>query len=67
VRGIVAEARGHLNPGGALVCEIGQGRARFEAEFPELNVVWLDTAESEGEVFFASAEALPGGGRRRGK
>ena len=64
VRRIVAEARAHLNPGGALVCEIGQGREAFEAAFPELEVVWLDTAESEGEVFFARAEALPGAARR---
>jgi ribosomal protein L3 glutamine methyltransferase len=59
VRRIVATARGHLRTGGALICEIGQGRAAFEASFPELGVVWLDTSESEGEVFFAAAEALP--------
>ncbi len=59
VRRIVREARGYLQPGGALVCEIGQGRAAFEASFPDLDVVWLDTRESEGEVFFAAAEALP--------
>ena len=56
---IVGEARGRLTPGGALICEIGQGRAAFEASFPQLDVVWLDTRESEGEVFFAVAEALP--------
>jgi len=67
VRRIVREARAHLNPGGALVCEIGQGRERFLREFPESNVVWLDTAESEGEVFFAVAEDLPAPPRRRPK
>mgnify|MGYP002775573384 CR=1 FL=1 len=67
VRRIVREARAHLNPGGALVCEIGQGRPAFEAEFPDLSVVWLDTATSEGEVFFARAEDLPTAARRRGK
>ncbi len=65
VRRIVREARGRLTPEGALICEIGQGRERFEAEFPELNVVWLDTRESEGEVFYASARDLPAP-RRRG-
>ena len=59
VRRIVAEARAHLNPEGALVCEIGDGRERFEAAFPGLDVIWLDTAESEGEVFFARSEDLP--------
>ena len=67
VRRIVAQARAHLKPGGALVCEIGQGRERFLSEFPELNVVWLDTAESEGEVFYAAAEDLPAPPRRRAK
>ena len=65
VRRIVREARAHLTPGGALVCELGEGRELFEAEFPDLDVMWLDTAESEGEVFFARAEALPAA-RRRG-
>lgn len=59
VRRIVRQARAYLQPAGALVCEIGQGRARFEAEFPDLNVVWLNTEESEGEVFFARAQDLP--------
>jgi ribosomal protein L3 glutamine methyltransferase len=59
VRRIVRQARAHLKPGGALVCEIGQARPAFEAAFPELNAVWLDTAESEGEVFFAAAADLP--------
>jgi ribosomal protein L3 glutamine methyltransferase len=65
VRRIVREARGHLNPGGALVCELGEGRELFEAAFPDLDALWLDTAESEGEVFLARAEALPAA-RRRG-
>jgi ribosomal protein L3 glutamine methyltransferase len=59
VRRIVAQARAHLKPGGALVCELGQGRALFQAAFPDVEALWLDTAESEGEVFFARAEALP--------
>ena len=64
VRRIVAEARAHLNPGGMLICEIGQGRPAFERAFPDMDVVWLDTQESEAEVFFATVEALPK--RRRG-
>ncbi len=65
VRTIVRQARAHLTPGGALVCEIGQARAAFEAEFPDLNVTWLDTEESEGEVFFAAAADLPSPSRPR--
>jgi ribosomal protein L3 glutamine methyltransferase len=65
VRRIVSEARAHLNPGGGLLCEIGQARPAFEAWFPNFEVLWLDTEESEGEVFFAGAENLPGAPRGR--
>lgn len=51
VRRILREAPAHLNPGGALLCEIGTGRDIIDAEFPQLNLFWLNTAESEGEVF----------------
>jgi ribosomal protein L3 glutamine methyltransferase len=50
-RRILNEAPKHLNKGGALICEIGTGRAIIEAEFPTLELTWLDTEESQGEVF----------------
>ena len=59
VRRIVREAGDHLNDGGSLVCEIGRGRSLLEEEWPDLELVWLDTRESDGEVFFARAEDLP--------
>ena len=58
VRRILSEAAGHLNPGGGLLCEIGAGREIIEAEYPDLPFLWLDTEESEGEVFWLPAEAL---------
>ncbi len=58
VRKIIAQAPKHLTPHGALLCEIGAGRATFEAEFPDLPVLWLDTDASEGEVFWLKAEEL---------
>ncbi|MBN9348575.1 MAG: 50S ribosomal protein L3 N(5)-glutamine methyltransferase [Devosia sp.] len=57
VRRILREAGAHLNPDGGLLCEIGTGRDILEAEF-DLPFTWLDTEESEGEVFWLSAEAL---------
>ncbi len=51
VRRILIEAPQHLRPGGNLICEIGLGRNIIEEEFADANLVWLDTAESEGEVF----------------
>jgi ribosomal protein L3 glutamine methyltransferase len=64
VRRILAEAGEHLTPEGALICEIGQGRARLEAEFSHLPLIWLDTEESQGEVFFVRAADLAAPRRR---
>ena len=58
VRGILAEAGEHLTAGGSLVVEVGTGRQILEAEFPKLPFLWLDSAESEGEVFQLPASAL---------
>ena len=53
MRRILAEAGAHLTEEGALVCEVGRARARLEADYPDLPLLWLDTEESEaeGEVF----------------
>ena len=58
VRRILGEARGHLSDGGGLLCEIGRCRPALEAGFPDTNFLWLDTAESSGEVFWLPAAAL---------
>ena len=58
VRRILAGAADHLNPGGGLLCEIGTGRERLVDEFPQLDFLWLDTEESEGEVFWITREQL---------
>jgi ribosomal protein L3 glutamine methyltransferase len=50
-RRIISEAPKHLKQGGLLICEIGTGRHIIEAEFPELELIWLDTELSKGEVF----------------
>lgn len=59
VRRILKEARQHLTPDGALIVEIGTGRELLEAEYPDLPFLWLDTENSEGEVFALPASALP--------
>ena len=58
VRRILAGAGAHLAPGGGLLCEIGEDRDILEGEYPDLPFLWLDTAESAGEVFYLPAEAL---------
>ena len=58
VRRIIAAAPAHLSPQGGLLCEIGRGRERLENASPNLPLLWLDTEESEGEVFWIAAADL---------
>jgi ribosomal protein L3 glutamine methyltransferase len=58
VRRILKEARPHLTSRGGLLCEIGRGREQLEAAFPQLPLLWLDTDDSEGEVFWVGAADL---------
>ncbi len=58
VRRILDEAGKHLTPGGGLLCEIGRGRDNLEAAYPQLPLLWLDTEDSEGEVFWIAASDL---------
>jgi ribosomal protein L3 glutamine methyltransferase len=58
VRRILNEAPAYLTPQGGLLCEIGRGRKPLEAAFPHLPLLWLDTEESEGEVFWISVADL---------
>jgi ribosomal protein L3 glutamine methyltransferase len=58
VRRILDEAGKHLTPQGGLLCEIGRGRELLEAAYPQLPLLWLDTEDSEGEVFWISAADL---------
>jgi ribosomal protein L3 glutamine methyltransferase len=54
VRRILAEAPRHLRRGGGLLCEIGRGRPPLERAYPKQPFVWLNTEQSEGEVFWLS-------------
>ena len=58
VRRILNEAAAHLTPQGGLLCEIGRGREALEAAFPQLPLLWLDTEDSEGEVFWIATADL---------
>ncbi|MBS7541725.1 50S ribosomal protein L3 N(5)-glutamine methyltransferase [Ancylobacter oerskovii] len=55
VRRILEEAPKHLARDGGLICEIGTDREILEAEYPHLPFLWLDTEDSEGEVFWLAA------------
>jgi ribosomal protein L3 glutamine methyltransferase len=67
VRRILDEAADHLTADGRLVCEIGSGQDRLVRDYPDLPFVWLDTAESSGEVFLLRASDLSPAQRRRKK
>jgi len=58
VRRILGEAGAHLTAQGGLLCEIGRCRPALEAAFPRLPLLWLDTEDSEGEVFWIAASDL---------
>jgi ribosomal protein L3 glutamine methyltransferase len=58
VRRILRESGAHLTRNGVLICEIGTGRDIIEDEFPTLPFTWIDTEESEGEVFALRARDL---------
>ncbi|SFI82955.1 50S ribosomal protein L3 N(5)-glutamine methyltransferase [Bradyrhizobium sp. Gha] len=58
IRRILRDAPDHLTPDGGLLCEIGRGRERVDEAFPELPLLWLDTEDSEGEVFWIAAADL---------
>jgi ribosomal protein L3 glutamine methyltransferase len=55
VRRILKAAPKHLKPGGGILCEVGAGRKALE-KTTKLPFLWLDTAASEGEVFWLGRE-----------
>jgi ribosomal protein L3 glutamine methyltransferase len=58
VRTIIEQAPAHLSEEGWLVIEIGHERAFFEAAFPELEPIWLDTAEASDQILLLSRGQL---------
>jgi ribosomal protein L3 glutamine methyltransferase len=55
---ILTEARDHLTAEGGLLCEVGRGRPQVEAAYPDLPLLWLDTEDSQAEVFWIAASDL---------
>ena len=58
VRTLFTQAPVHMAPGSVLVLEIGNERTYFEAAFPRLEVVWLETSAGEDQVLLVTREAL---------
>ena len=58
IRQLLAEAPSQMSPEAILVLEIGHERAYFEAAFPQLEVVWLETSAGEDQVLLVTRAAL---------
>ncbi|MCE7887190.1 MAG: 50S ribosomal protein L3 N(5)-glutamine methyltransferase [Alphaproteobacteria bacterium PRO2] len=52
VRRIMEQAPAHLTEKGGLLCEIGRGKDNVEKAWPHLPFLWLETENSEGEVYW---------------
>lgn len=58
VRKLFADLSAKMPAHGVLVLEIGNERAHFEAAFPQLEVVWLDTSAGADQVLLVTGDAL---------
>ena len=58
IRKLMAQVGSALNPGGALVLEIGHERAHFESAFCRLDAVWLPTSAGDDQVLLINQDAL---------
>jgi ribosomal protein L3 glutamine methyltransferase len=61
VRRIVQQAAAHLEPGGLLFVEVGDGREALERIFPDLRLTWPTTSAGDDMVFLAHREDLVAG------
>lgn len=58
IRTLLREAPQHMNEDAVLVLEIGNEREHFEAAFPKLEAIWLETSAGEDQVLLLTREAL---------
>ncbi|MEK9802230.1 MAG: 50S ribosomal protein L3 N(5)-glutamine methyltransferase, partial [Curvibacter sp.] len=58
IRRLLREAPARMSEHAVLVLEIGNERAHFEAAFPRLEAVWLDTSAGADQVLLVTREAL---------
>ena len=58
VRALLRDAPARMSQDAVLVLEIGNERAHFEAAFPRLEAVWLETSAGEDQVLLLTREAI---------
>jgi len=58
IRQLLREAPQHMSEKAVLVLEIGNEQAHFEAAFPNLETIWLETSSGEEQVLLLTRHAL---------
>lgn len=58
IRTLLPAVPAHMSDGAVLVLEIGNERANFEAAFPRLPVIWLETSAGPDQVLLIEKAAL---------
>jgi ribosomal protein L3 glutamine methyltransferase len=58
IRTLLRDAPEYLSEAGVLVLEIGHERDQFEAAFPRLDALWLETSAGEDQVLLLTRDAL---------
>ena len=58
IRQLLREAPQHMTEKAVLVLEIGNEQTHFEAAFPGLQAIWLETSAGEDQVLLLTREAL---------
>jgi ribosomal protein L3 glutamine methyltransferase len=58
VKQLLAQVAHYLNEDGLLLLEIGHERAHFEAAFPTLTPLWIDTMATEQNLLMIRADQL---------
>ena len=58
IRQLLQDAPAHMTEHAVLVLEIGNERGHFEAAFPQLEAVWLETSAGDDQVLLLTRAAL---------
>ena len=58
IRGLLSAAPLHMSEHAVMILEIGNERAYFEAAFPDLEIVWLETSAGADSVLLITKAAL---------
>ena len=58
IRQLILDAPAHMSEHAVLVLEIGNEQVHFDAAFPGLDVIWLDTSAGEDQVLLVTRHEL---------